>query len=112
MGIHWALDRKRMWTLGNPNLFIFTDHKPLIGLLQNKSFDDIDNPRLARFVQRTLRWKFHICHVKGLDNVSSDALSRYPWGEEPLIALLEGCMLGPECEDIQQEVPAVYKRGF
>ena len=39
MGISWALEKTKMWTLGNPSLHIFTDHKPIIDLLTNKNLD-------------------------------------------------------------------------
>ena len=68
---------------------IFTDHKPLIGLLQNRDFDEISNPRIARMVEKTLRWGFKIHHIPGLQNSSCDALSRFPWGQEGDIDLLE-----------------------
>ena len=68
LGVTWALGRTKFWSLGNDQLTIFTDHKPLIGLLLNKDFDSIHNPRLARMVEKTMRWRFHVCHIPGLKN--------------------------------------------
>ena len=103
MGISWALEKTKMWTLGNPSLHIFTDHKPIIGLLKKKKLDEVDNPRLVRLIQKTMRWVFNVHHVSGLDNNGPDALSRYPWGEVPLLAMLECVMSEPGMDDISNE---------
>ena len=81
LGLTWALERTQFWTLGNSQLWLLTDHKPLSGWLDNRNFDDIANPRLARMVEKTLRWGFKILHLPGLKNMSCDALSRYPWSK-------------------------------
>ena len=82
LGITWALEKTKFWTMGNEDLNIFTDHKPLIGLLQNRDFDKIGNPRIARMVEKTLRWGFKIHHIPGLQNSTCDDLSRFLWGQE------------------------------
>ena len=46
MGIVYALEKTKMWTLGDENLNIFTDHKPIVGMMTNKNVDDIPNTRL------------------------------------------------------------------
>ena len=79
LGVVWALEKTKLWTLGDKQLTLFTDHKPLLGLLGNRSMDDIPNPELQRLAEKTLRWNLQVCHVPGLENCVSDALSRYPW---------------------------------
>ena len=66
LGLTWALERTKFWTLGNKELFIFTDHKPLIGMLTNKDFDSISNPRLSCLLEQTMRWGFVINHIPGI----------------------------------------------
>ena len=56
------------------------DHKPLLGILGDKSLEDIENPRLENLKEKTLRYKFTIVHVPGIKNKVADAASRFPTG--------------------------------
>ena len=73
----FGLEKSRMWTLGCKNLLLLVDHKPLLGLIKNREISEVANPRLARLIERTLRWSFIIEHIKGEKNHLSDALSRF-----------------------------------
>ena len=42
---------------------IGTDQKPLLGVLNNRSLDSLDNPRLIRLKETTLGWRFKIIHI-------------------------------------------------
>lgn len=53
-----------------------TDHKPLLKVLGDRKLEDIDNPRLLKLKEKTLRWKFDIIHVPGKIHVGPDTLSR------------------------------------
>ena len=91
LAVAWALDQTKFFTLGCPNLIVVVDHKPLIKTFGDRHLDEIDNTRLFRLKQRTLRWKFNICWRPGKSNHFSDAISRHPaqceepW-EEPEVA--------------------------
>ena len=76
LGIVWALQNTRHFTLGCTNLVVMTDHKPLCKLLGNKRIEEIENPRLIRLKEATLRWNFDVVHVAGSKNAAPDALSR------------------------------------
>ena len=53
LGVASALHKTRYYTQGCDKLVIGTDHKPLLGLLNDRSLDSLDNPRLIR---RRRRW--------------------------------------------------------
>ena len=52
-----------------------TDHKPLLGVFE-KSFADIQNPRLLSIAEKTLWFKFKVIHVPGRLNSGPDYMSR------------------------------------
>lgn len=87
LGVAWALEKTRQYTLGCEKLLILVDHKPLVGLLTSRELGDIENPRLEHLAERLLRWSFRIEHVAGARNFGPDALSRYPGPEGRLGAL-------------------------
>ena len=71
-----ALESSRYYTLGCPRLFIATDHKPLLSILNDRALDTIVNPRLIRLKERTLSWQFELVYVPGTKQAAADALSR------------------------------------
>lgn len=79
----YGLEKCRMFTLGSPNLTLAVDHQPLLGILNDRSLDSIDNPRLLRMKERTLPYTFDIIHVPGTSDAikAADSLSRHPVGK-------------------------------
>lgn len=73
-----ALQKCRMFVLGCPDLLVAVDHKPLVKILGDRSLADIDNPRLLRLKEKSLRYQFRIKHVPGIWHKGPDACSRYP----------------------------------
>ena len=73
-----ALKKTKYFTLGNDELVVTTDHKPLIKILGNRKLEEIDNPRLLSLKEKTLGHRFSIVHVPGRRNKIPDATSRYP----------------------------------
>merc|ERR1712082_480155 len=69
------------YTLGNKQLYVATDHKPLVKIFGDKDLGEIPNPRLARLKEATLRWDFSVLHVPGATNAGPDALSRRRVGQ-------------------------------
>ena len=82
LGVAWALEKSKHFTLGCPQLLIAVDHQPLLKVLGDRHLEDIPNPRLLNLKEKTLRFKFSLVHVPGSKNKSPDAASRYPTGEE------------------------------
>lgn len=78
LGVAWGLEQTKFFTMGCNNLLVVVDHAPLVKLLGDRRLDEIENPRLFRLKQRTLRWRFEIEYQPGKSNHASDALSRYP----------------------------------
>ena len=48
LGVSWTLKKCRHFILGCPDLVVATDHKPLLGILGDRSLDDISNPRILK----------------------------------------------------------------
>ena len=67
-----------LFILGHPHLIIAVDHKPLIKILNDRSLDTIENPRLVRIKEKTLLYNYDIIHIPGKSNTAPDAVSRYP----------------------------------
>ena len=70
-----ALHKTRYYTQVCDKLLFGTDHKPLLGVLNDRSLDSIDNPRLIRLKEKPLGWRFKIIHIPGR-KCGPDALSR------------------------------------
>merc|ERR1712239_10197 len=62
-------------------LYVATDHKPLVKIFGDKDLGEIPNPRLARLKEATLRWDFRVLHVPGATNAGPDELSRRSVGQ-------------------------------
>ena len=71
-----ALESSRYYTLSCPRLFIATDHKPLLSILNDWALDTIINPRLIKLKERTLPWQFELVYVPGKKQAAADAMSR------------------------------------
>ena len=84
LAVSWSLKHSRIFTLGCSNLLIAVDHKPLLGILNNRDIDTIANPRLQNLKESTLGWRFAITHCPGKWQRGPDALSRYPSHETNL----------------------------
>ena len=74
--IGWALGQTRHYTLGNRQLIVGTDHKPLLKIFGERKFEDIHTPRLLKLKEQTLSWNFSVIHVPGKTRVGPDLLSR------------------------------------
>jgi hypothetical protein len=44
-----AITKRKMFCLGNHNLSVGVDHKPLLSIMGDKIMDQVDNPRLLSF---------------------------------------------------------------
>ena len=76
LAVAWSLEATRHYTLGNSKLLVATDHKPLLKILGDRKLEEIDNPRLLKLKEKTLRWQFDIIHVPGKTHIGPDTLSR------------------------------------
>ena len=76
-----ALYKARHFVLGCNNLIVAVDHKPLLGILNDKSLADIENPRLLMLKEKTLWFNFNVLHIAGRTNSGPDYMSRIPGPE-------------------------------
>ena len=81
-----ALDRTQYFVLGCKDLTVIVDHKPLLGMLGNRSLGAISNPRLRNLEEKTLRYQFKIMYIPGVKNKASDCMSRRPSGTRAAIS--------------------------
>ena len=84
LAIAWGLEHSRMFTLGCTDLLVSTDHKPLLGIFNDRDLNSIKNPRIQDFKEATLAWRFNIAHNPGKWHKGPDAVSRQP---SPLLAV-------------------------
>ena len=71
-----GLHRTRYYTQGCEKLIVGVDHKPLLGIINDKRLEDIDNLRIRRLKEKTFGWKFKIIHIQGRQHGAPDAMSR------------------------------------
>ena len=73
----WALEKCKLFTLGNPRLVLAVDHKPLIAILgQDQEMSEVMNPRLTNFKLKSMAFNFRPVYVPGKDHVVPDTMSR------------------------------------
>jgi len=78
LAVSWALQHSRLFTLGCQNLFVASDHKPLLGIFNDRDLGSINNPRTQNLKESTLPWRFTMLHCPGKWTRGADALSRNP----------------------------------
>ena len=78
LGVANALHKTQYYTQGCDKLVIRTDHKPLLGVLNDRSLDSLDNPRLIRQKEKILGMRFKIIHV-GRGAVHEGGQEGDPW---------------------------------
>ena len=77
LAIKWAMHKCNFYIRGLPDLQIWTDHRPLVGIFQ-KDLPDIDNPRLLNLREKIQHYNFKVHWVAGKTHYIADALSRFP----------------------------------
>ena len=82
LGVAWALEQIKYFTLGCPNLIVVVDHKPLCKVLGDKALQDITNARLFKLKERRLPWQFSIVYSAGKLNYFADGASRKTSGNK------------------------------
>ena len=78
LAIVWGLEQTKYFTQGCEKLLVVTDHKPLVGLFEDRTLDEVPNTRLFRLKERTLQWNFKTIYLPGKTNLAADATSRHP----------------------------------
>ena len=78
LAVVYELESARHFVLGCDNLVVATDHKPLLGVLNNRHLGDIKNERLLSLKEKTLPYRFSVFHIPGQKQKAPDANSRKP----------------------------------
>ena len=107
LGVAWSLKHSRMFTLGCNNLLVVVDHKPLLGILNDRALDSITTPRLQNLKESTLGWRYDIKHCPGKWQRGPDALSRYP-SKKPCIAAVNEIENVTQSTHSRTEDPAAW----
>ena len=81
LGVSWAILKYHKFLAGLSHFDIITDYNPLLAILNNRRFDEIENPRLQRLRIKLMPYNFSAHWQKGILHNSPDALSRYPNSE-------------------------------
>jgi hypothetical protein len=77
LAIQWAVEKCRLYLAG-AEFLIITDHQPLLGILNRKNLDAINNVRIQRLMAKLLGYSFTVEWIAGKNHVIADALSRAP----------------------------------
>ena len=78
LAVAYGLHKTRYYILGCKQLIVATDHRPLLKIFGDRNLEDIANPRLLNFKEKTLQYTFEIVHVPGNKNKAPDTMSRHP----------------------------------
>ena len=78
LAVVWALQKCRNYLLGLRKFELQVDHRPLLPILDKKTLEQIENPRLQRLKEKTLRYNFSTTWIQGSKHAIPDALSRSP----------------------------------
>ena len=95
LAVAWGLEQSKY----------FTDHKPLVKILGDRTLDEISNTRIFRLKQRTLPWSVDIAHLPGKTNSAADATSRHPSPANEF-AELRSLSLHSEMDDAESAMAA------
>ena len=78
LGVTWAVKKCRLYLLGRQTFEIIVDHRPLVGILDRKTLDQIENPRIQRMKESLSLYSFTTKWICGKQHKIADALSRAP----------------------------------
>ena len=79
LGLAWALEKTRHWTLGCPWLLIFTDHKPLLGLLKQRDLEMV-TPWAVETYGEALELELHHPPYSREENCNPRCIFQVPMG--------------------------------
>ena len=87
LAVVYALQKTKYFVLGCKQLIIATDHRPLLGIFNDRDLESVENPRLRKLKEKSLVFRFSMTHVPGRKHPGPDAMSRNPVHTD---GLLEG----------------------
>ena len=111
LAIQWAISRSRLYLAGT-NFTVITDHQPLVGVLNGKNLDAVNNMRIHRIMSKLIGYQFKVLWTPGKTHHIADALSRFPVfkPEEDQDVLVCSVLVGREpMEDAIERDPAIER---
>lgn len=78
LAVAYGLDKTRYYVLGCKKLIVATDHRPLLKIFGDRNLEDITNPRILSFKEKTLQFTFQVVYVPGHKHKAPDTMSRHP----------------------------------
>ena len=76
------------------------DHQPLLGILNQKNLDAINNIRIQRLMSKLLGYSFQVEWIPGENHEIADALSRNPVFAAPDHKDIIICQVTEDIEDV------------
>ena len=76
LSLSWSLNHAKNFVLGCRDLIVVTDHKPLLGIFNDRDLNAIANPRIRDFKEDTLYFQFRTQYCPGKWLRGPDACSR------------------------------------
>ena len=104
LGIASALHKTRYFISGHPDVYVVTDHKPILNLLQDRT-RTINNKRLTNLRRKTDGFIFQTGYGRGIDN-TTDAISRIKGWSKKDPERLESVEDSKDIDDDSTEVNA------
>ena len=77
LAIQWAVAKCRLYLAG-ADFQVITDHQPLLGVLNGRNLDAVQNTRIHRIMAKLLGYRFKVLWTPGKTQSIADALSRFP----------------------------------
>ena len=77
LAIQWAITKCRLYLAGT-DFTVYTDHKPLLGIMNGRNLDAINNTRIQRLLATLLGYCYKVEWIPGKKQLIADALSRSP----------------------------------
>jgi hypothetical protein len=77
LAIQWAIEKCRLYLAGT-EFTVVTDHQPLLGIINRKNLDAINNVRIQRLMAKLLGYSFRLEWTPGKNHHIADSLSRNP----------------------------------
>ena len=99
LAIQLATDKCRLYMAGT-DFTILTDHQPLLGILNRKNLDAINNIRIQRLTSKLLGYSFRVEWIPGKIHEIAEALSRNPVFAAPNHKDIIVCKIYEDIEDM------------
>jgi hypothetical protein len=77
LAIQWAIEKCCLYLAGT-EFTVVTDHQPLLGILNRKNLNAINNVCIQRLMAKLLGYSFRVEWIPGKNHHIADSLSRHP----------------------------------